>query len=132
MIWITAQARLGRHLSLTTTLILIPLPVSRLTEMEKTVGSSTALETSLVVTNQSDRVQWALVGPLMVVPGAVTRIVGIWTPEPGITTHGGEEGAVVETDNLTEAKEGVVEEPRNAHQGTRHRPNRAVPRITPV
>ena len=132
MIWITAQARLGRRLSLTMTLIPILSPVLRQTEMEKTADSSTVSEMPLVVTIQSDQVQWALLGPLMVVAGVVAQTIGIWTPEPGITTRGGEEGVAVEIDHLTVAEEVVVEEPRNVHQGTRHTHNGAVPKITPA
>ena len=130
MIWITAQAHLDHRQSLTTTLTRILSPALQLTEMGETADSSTASEIPPVVTIQSDKVRWALLGLLMVVAGAATRAIGIWTPEPGIITPEGEEGVVVGIDNLTGAEEVVVGETHNVHQGTHHTRNKVVYKTT--
>ena len=66
----------------------------------------------------------------MVVAGAATRAIGIWTPELGIITPEGEEGVVVGIDNLTGAEELVVGETHNVHQGTHHTRNKVVYKTT--
>jgi len=128
MIWITEQAHLGHYPFLTTTLTTILSPALQLTEMEETADSLTAseIEMPLVVTIRSAQALWVLLGLLTVVSGAATRTIGIWTTAPGITIREGEEGVVVEIDNLTGAGEVVVGETRYARLGTNHTRNRVV------
>ena len=132
MIWITAQVHLGLRPSLTMTRTPILLP-ALLMEMEKTEDCLTASGMSLVVTIQSEQARSALLGPMMVVAGALTRTIGIWTPEPGITIQEGEEGVVeVGIDKLTGAGEAVVGEPRSARQDLHRIRSGVVPKTTPA
>ena len=66
----------------------------------------------------------------MAVAGALTRAIGIWTPEPDITIHEGEEGAAVGIGDPAGVGGVAVEESRNDHLGTHHTRNRVAPTTT--
>ena len=101
-------------------------------EMEKAVRRSAASEMTLAVTAQFDQIQWALLGPLMVVTQALTGVIGIWTPAPDITIREEEEGVAVEIDDLTAVGGVVVEEHRKMdHKDTSHSHNGVIPTSTP-
>lgn len=85
---------------------------------------------TLVVTIQRDKARLALLGPLMVVTRALTRVTGIWAPGPGITLNEGEEGVAVEIENLTGVDEVVVKELRSIRNKDSRLSNGAVPTTT--
>ena len=68
----------------------------------------------------------------MVVVAARTQMIGVRTPGPDIAIREGEEGVVVEIDNLTGVGEVAGVERHNIHKGIRRPRNGVVPRTTPA
>lgn len=68
----------------------------------------------------------------MVVVVALTQMIGVRTPDPDIAIREGEEGVVVEIDNLTGVGEVAGVERHNIHKGIRRSRNGVVPKTTPA